>query len=76
VNDLLVLRARIPDDGSPVDIEVEDGRISEIEADLCILNSYKLSDVIQDQPIRAAILKSGRIVVETELDTRYPTGMP
>ena len=76
MNDLLVLRARIPDEGSPVDIQVEDDRISEIEADLYILNRYKLSDVIQDQPIRAAILKSGRIVVETELDTRYPTGMP
>jgi cytosine deaminase len=46
------------------------------QADLCILNSYKLSDVIQDQPIRAAVIKSGRIVVETQLDTRYPTGMP
>jgi cytosine/creatinine deaminase len=46
------------------------------QADLCILNSYKLSDVIQDQPIRVAVVKSGRILVETELDTRYPNGMP
>ncbi len=46
------------------------------QADLCIPNSYKLSDVIQDQPIRAAVIESGRTVVETQLDTRYPTGMP
>ena len=45
------------------------------QADLCVLNGYKLSDVIQDQPIRAAVIKSGRIVVETQLDTRYPNGM-
>jgi cytosine/creatinine deaminase len=34
VNDLLVRRARISDDGSPVDIRISDGRIAEIGAGL------------------------------------------
>ncbi len=34
MNDLLVRRARISDDGSPVDIRISDGRIAEIGAGL------------------------------------------
>jgi cytosine deaminase len=46
------------------------------QADLCVLDSYNLSDVIQDQPVRTAVIKSGRVVVQTQLDTRYPAGIP
>lgn len=45
-------------------------------ADFVVLDTQRLSDVIQDQPVRAAVIKSGRIVIETHLDTRYPSGLP
>ena len=41
-----------------------------------VLDTHRLSDVIQDQPVRAAVIKAGRVIVESRLDTRYPAGLP
>jgi cytosine/creatinine deaminase len=45
-------------------------------ADLVVLDTQRLSDVIQDQPVRTAVIKAGRVVIESHLDTRYPSGLP
>ena len=45
-------------------------------ADLVVLDTQRLSDVVRDQPVRTAVIKAGRVVVESHLDTRYPSGLP
>lgn len=40
------------------------------KADLVILDSNQLSDVIQDQPLTLQVIKLGKIVVENQLETK------
>lgn len=45
-------------------------------ADLVVLDTLRVSDVIQDQAVRWAVIKGGRIVAQNRLQTSFAAGLP